>query len=77
MIELVYKDLNKAFKLKDNFINRGMKDLSGVIYDNLSIESRFQTKKAINLTDSGTEILGDPDEEPKQRSITIPSSVLS
>ena len=30
-IELVYKDLNKAFKMKDNFINRGMKDLSGVI----------------------------------------------
>lgn len=23
-IELVYKDLNKAFNLKDNFINRGM-----------------------------------------------------
>ena len=61
-IELVYQDLNKAFKMKDNFINRGMQDLSGVIQENLSIESRFKTKKPIHLTDSGTEILSNDEE---------------
>ena len=61
-IELVYKDLNKAFKMKDNFINRGMKDLSGVIKANLAIENRFKIREPIKLTDSGTEIVDGPDD---------------
>ena len=48
--------------MKDNFINRGMKDLSGVIKANLAIENRFKIREPIKLTDSGTEIVDDPDD---------------
>ena len=55
-IELVFKDFNKAVQTKDNFINRGMQDLSGIVNDHLAIESRFTYKKPNNLTDSGSEL---------------------
>ena len=38
-IELVYKDLNKALKTRGNFINRGMKELSGLVKEHLSLEA--------------------------------------
>ena len=59
-IEMVFKDFNKAFQTKDNFINRGMQDLSGLVQDHLSIESRFTVKKPAKLTDSGTEMPDSP-----------------
>ena len=40
-IELVYKDLNKALKTRGNFINRGMKELSGIVREHLSLEAQF------------------------------------
>lgn len=36
-----------------------MQDLSGIVDDHLSIESRFTYKKPLNLTDSGTELPDD------------------
>ena len=48
--------------MKDNFIKRGMKDLSGVIQSNLAIENRFKIREPIKLTDSGTEIVDGPDD---------------
>ena len=36
-----------------------MQDLSGLVQDHLSIESRFMYTKPKNLTDSGTEIAED------------------
>ena len=55
-IEHVFHDFGKAIKTKDNFINRGMKELSGIVNDHLKVENRFTYRKKRNLTDSGSEI---------------------
>jgi len=40
-IETVYQDLGKAFKAKDNFITRGMEELTGIINNHLKVENLF------------------------------------
>ena len=52
----MFKDFNKAYRTKDNFIERGMKDLTGIINEHLKVENRFTYKKPKNLTDEGDEI---------------------
>ena len=52
----IYQDLGEAFKTKDNFIQRGMHDLTGIVNEHLSIDNLFKYKKPKNLTDSGSEI---------------------
>ena len=55
-IDEVYQDFAKAFNTKDNFINRGLEDLTGVINENLSIKGIYTNKKRLHLTESGTEL---------------------
>ena len=61
-IETVYQDLGKAFKAKDNFITRGMEELTGIINNHLKVENLFTYKKLEYLEEEDEPV----DEEKKK-----------
>ena len=53
-IEQVFHDFGKAVKTRENFIDREIDNLKGVVDEYLKVENRFKPRKVMKLTDSGS-----------------------